>query len=266
MKQFINTSAVYGILLRNLYIWRKDLDRVVDSFWWPLMDLLFWGLTSKYLEQTSPNIPGIISLFLGGIIFWYFVIQSQRDINMPLLDEAWNRNLINIFTTPIRLRDFIAATLVLSMIKMLCTITTMTIVSYVLYRFNIFSFGWYLLPAVINLIITGWWLGFFINGLILRYGYRVQAFAWALTYLIYPFSAVLYPVSILPVWGQYIATILPTSYIFENMRTVISRGEFVPEQMVIALLLNGIFLCFSLLFLTHMYYDALKNARLVKLN
>jgi len=210
--------------------------------------------------------PHIVTFFLGGIIFWYLIIQSQRDINTPLLDEAWNRNLINIFTTPLRLRDFLAATILLGFIKMACTITTLTVVAYLFYQFNIFHFGWYLIPAVINLILTGWSLGFLINGLILRFGYRVQAFAWALTYLIYPFSGVLYPVSILPQWAQYISRGIPTSYVFENMRKVIAEGTYDGNTILLAFILNIIYLSLSLWFLTSMYYDALKNGRLVKLN
>lgn len=266
MKRFINFSAVYGILLRNLFVWRKDLDRIVDSFWWPFLDLVFWGLTSTYLQQINPGVPEIVTLFLGGIIFWYMVIQAQRDINIPLLDEAWNRNLVNIFTTPLRLRDFLVATLLLGGIKLSITIITLAGISYLLYHFNIFMFGWYLIPSVVNMILTGWWLGFLINGLILRFGYRVQAFAWALTYVLYPFSGVLYPVSVLPWWGQSVAKIVPTSYVFETMRSVIRTGEFSLPQILMAFLLNGIFLCASILFLAHMYKDALKNARLVKLN
>src|SRR3990167_5482501 len=100
---------------------------------------------------------------MGAIILWYFVQQAQRDINMPLLDEAWNRNLVNVFTTPIRLREFLTATILLGIVKLIFTMITLMGITFLFYRYNIFSIGIYLLPAIASLIVVGWWIGFIIN-------------------------------------------------------------------------------------------------------
>lgn len=266
MNNLINFSAVAAVVMRNIYEWKRNLDRVVDSFWWAIIDLIFWGLTSNYLKQNNPGIPNIVAFFIGGIILWVFVQNSQRDINMPLLNEAWNRNLINLFITPIRLREFMIGTIILGLIKLSLTCVTLILIALILYQFNIFTLGWYLLPAVVNLILVGWWIGFFINGLILRFGYRVEAFAWSLVFVIYPFSAIFYPVSILPDWAQFIAYLLPTSYIFENMRNVIFAGTYSWTSMMFSFILNMLYLTLSVIFLKLMFKEALKSARLVKLN
>ena len=122
------------------------------------------------------------------------------------------------------------------------------------------------MPAVASLIATGWAIGFFIDGLIFRFGYKIQAFAWAFIFVIYPFSAVLYPVAILPGWAQKFAAILPTSYVFENMRSVLFTGIFDVRDIIISFLLNGIYIALSLYFLKKMFQNALANGRLIKLN
>jgi len=76
----INWSGVKGIIVRHLFTWRRDLDRVVDAFWWATVDLIFWGLTSKYIEQYNTGID-IVAVFIGGIIFWSVIIGSQRVRN-----------------------------------------------------------------------------------------------------------------------------------------------------------------------------------------
>lgn len=266
MKRILSLSQVKAIVLRHLFEWRRNLDRVVDSFWWATIDLIFWGLTSSYLKQNNPGIPNIVALFIGGIILWVFVQNSQRDINMPLLNDAWNRNLINLFTTPVRLREFIVSTIILGLSKLILTAVLLIVLAIFLYQFNIFNLGLFLIPALVNLILVGWWLGFIINGLILRFGYRVESFAWAFVFIIYPFSAIFYPVSILPGWAQIISKILPTSYIFENMRNVLFYGTFSPGEIIISFLLNIFYLILSLFFLKKMFAAALIHARLVKLN
>lgn len=266
MNKLLNINPVKAIVMRNLFEWRRNLDRIVDSIWWATTDLIFWGITSSYLKQTTLGVSNIVAIFLGGIILWVIVQNSQRDINMPLLGEAWNRNLINIFTTPIRLREFIAGTIILGLMKLLLTGAILSLLAIIFYQFNIFLFGLYLIPAIINLILVGWWIGFFINGLIFRFGYRIEAFAWAFVFIIYPFSAIFYPVRILPEWAQLIAHILPTSYIFENMRQVIYTGMFSPTDILISFILNLCYLTFSIIFMCRMFTEALKSARLVKLN
>ena len=266
MGDYINFTRVKAIVVRNLFEWRRNLDRIIDSVWWASVDIIFWGLTSSYLKKSNPEIPDIVSFFLGGIILWVFVQNSQRDINMPLLGEAWNRNLINLFTTPIKLGEFIFGTIILGLIKLFITISTISLLAFFLYQFNIFKLGGYLIFAVVNLILVGWWVGFIIDGLILRFGYRIEALAWALIFVIYPFSAIFYPVSILPFWAQIIARVLPTSYIFESMREVIFNGRFDFRNIIIATILNVFYITFSIMFMKLMFKEALKHARLVKLN
>ena len=261
----INWSGVKGIIVRHLFTWRRDLDRVVDSFWWATVDLTFWGLTSKYVEQYNTGID-IVAVFIGGIILWSVIIGSQREINMPLLDEAWNRNLINLFTTPISIIEFVLATIFLGLSKLTITMSFLSLLAFILYKYNIFDNGFFLLPAFANLILTGWAVGFFINGLILRYGYKIQSFSWALLFVIYPFAAGIYPVSILPPWAQFIAKFVPPSYVFENMRSVISFGLFDLNQLIAAFILNIIYLVLAILFLKAMYAKALQLGKLIKLN
>src|SRR3989338_10183249 len=112
----MNLYSIYAIILRQLYMWRRNFDRVVDSFWWPLLDLVTWGLTCTYIQKSQNLEINLVAVLMGAIILWYFVQQAQRDINMPLLDEAWNRNLVNVFTTPIRLREFLTATILLGIV------------------------------------------------------------------------------------------------------------------------------------------------------
>ena len=261
----INWSGVKGIIIRHMYTWRRDLDRIVDAFWWATLDLIFFCLTSSYIEQYNLGFD-IVAVFIGGIIFWSVVLGSQREINMPLLDEAWNRNLINLFTTPVGIFEFVIATLILGMIKLILTISFLSFLAYLLYHFNIFRYGLLIIPSFASLILTGWSVGLIIDGLILRYGYKIQSFAWAMLFVIYPFSAVVYPVDILPRWAQVIARITPTSYIFENMREVLFSGIFNWPKFLTSMFLNFIYLILAALFLKRMYRIALDKGQLIKLN
>jgi len=102
-----------------------------------------------------------------------------------------------------------------------------------LYSFNFFSIGLSLIPFVIALLIMGWSIGVVTTAVVLRLGQGAEELAWAIAFLFQPFSAVFYPVSVLPGWMQAIARCIPASYIFEGMREILVPGGGFPTALFI---------------------------------
>jgi ABC-2 type transport system permease protein len=73
----------------------------------------------------------------------------------------------------------------------------------------------------------------------------MDSIAWMIAFMFAPFSAVFYPVEILPQWACTIAWGLPTTYIFEGMRQIIYTGEFPSYYFLVSLLLDLIYLTLS---------------------
>ena len=81
--------------------------------------------------------------------------------------------------------------------------------------------------------------------------------AWMSAYMFAPFSAVFYPVSALPVWAQKISWYLPTTYVFEGMRSILKGGAFPWGNAWISLGLNMIYLVLSIC----VFYWAFEKSR-----
>ena len=75
-----------------------------------------------------------------------------------------------------------------------------------------------------NLIVMGWWVSFGVVSLILRHGAGAESLAWSVLFGLTPFSAVFYPVSVLPPVLQPIALALPSAHVFEGMRAIVYQG------------------------------------------
>lgn len=241
-------QRIYAIILRYMYLFRQSFDKLTDAFYWPTIDLLIWGLTSAYLQTFSHN-SQILILILSGLIFWYMIWRSQYEITVNILEELWDKNLINIFVAPLKFTEWIFSLLILGVIKALLSLIFMAFLAFFLYKVQILAIGLYLIPFVALLIMTGWWVGFLVAGIILRYGTRIQTLAWSVVAIISPFSAIYYPVSVLPQWAQYVAAAIPASYIFEGMREVLKNHTLDPQKLVLALLLNSIYLLLSVIYL-----------------
>ncbi len=260
----INVHRVWAIMQRHLFSWPRDLETLAEAFWWPTFDLFIWGLMSVFLRQKEGVPAGFLSIFLGAIVLWMFVYRSQQEIGFIFLKEVWDRNFLNLLTTPLTIWEFLAASLALGTVRLVISAVWMAVIGYLLFTFNLFRMGWFLIPFVINLLMIGWSAGFFINGIILQYGNRVQSFAWTLILIIQPFSAVFYPVSAMPGWMQIVSRILPTSYVFEGMRGVLLDGRMDVPSLGIATGLNLVYLGFSLWYFRYSFERAKKTGMLVK--
>ena len=60
----------------------------------------------------------------------------------------------------------------------------------------------------------------------LRLGPASEWLVWPIPALLSPFAAVFYPVAVLPTWMQWIAHLLPPSYVFEGVRAIVAGHAF----------------------------------------
>src|SRR3989339_911279 len=139
-------NRIWGIFLRYYYNLIHTYDRLTDMLFWPFIDLVLWGLTSRYLISTGTGSNTLILALLGGIILWIFPWRGQYEITVSLLEDLWNRNLVNIFVSPVLFAEWVTTLLLLGVGKAIISFTYAGLLAYFLYATNIFAFGWQLLP------------------------------------------------------------------------------------------------------------------------
>ena len=249
----MSLRRVVAMIMRHLYLFPRTLESWAESIYWPVMDLLIWGLTTRWLENTQKNVPFLALAVLTAVVFWQVVWRASYEISVNLLEEFWNQNLANLFSTPLNVREWAISLVALGMIKNVLTLVVGVGTVYLLYRLSIFSVGWMLPPFLFSLMMSGWFIGFTSAGLIVYYGRRLQGLAWMLGFLLAPFSAVFYPIEALPVWARYVAWALPMTHVFEGMRQIL-RGEATPwAALAISLALNVVYLAASIAFFAWMF-------------
>lgn len=244
---------IWAVIVRHLYSFQRNFDRLTDSFYWPLMDIFIWGLTSAWIQKSQTGVPNIVAILLTGLVFWQIVWRGNYEISVNLLEEFWNQNLVNLFSTPLKLSEWIISVIILSIIKMCITVSVCVIAVYILYATNIFTLGWYLIPFVVSLLMSGWIMGFLGSSVIIYWGQKVQTIAWTMGFLFAPFSAVYYPLDQLPPWVQSISLWLPTTYVFEGMRTVLFTGTLDLTMVAKSFALNIIYLTLALRLFAFMF-------------
>ena len=239
----MNFRRISALLLRYLLLYRQSWTRVMEIFFWPVMDLLVWGFLTAYLLKVGAgNVPSMITFLIGAMIFWDLLYRAQQGVTISFLEDVWARNLLNIFVAPVTIVEFLSATFVLGIIKVLVNGLVLAVLAWALYAFNIFQLGFTLIPFVISLMLMGWAMGMVTVALIMRWGHAAEALAWGIPFLVQPLSAVFYPVDVLPVWLQWFAWTLPSTYVFEGMREVLRTGVTPWTMLWMSLGLNVVYL------------------------
>lgn len=259
----MSLSRIRGVFFRYYYSFWKGIHHLADLFYWPLVDILLWGLASVWIRSQS-DVPMLPLMMMTALIFWQIAWRGSADISINLLQEFWHRNLINLFSTPLKLSEWICGVLLVSLCKLGVSILFGSIVVYILYALNVFTVGWAFIPFAAMLLMFGWTLGFIAAGCIVYRGHQVEMLAWMIVAVFAPFSAVFYPVDVLPRWAQTISWCLPTTYVFEGMRQILHGQPFPLTYFWYSFGINTVYLCISVFFFRKMF-ELSRNKGLARL-
>ncbi len=223
---------VGAVVLRDYYVLRRSPPRLLEIVYWPLVEVLIWGYVSMFLQANQ--VPTILAMLLGGILLWQVLYRSQETVTIAFMEDIWSRNLLNVFTSPLSTSEYLAGVIVFGLLKLIVGTAVMAVLALLLYGFGLLRMGPELLPFVFLLLVMGWSLAIITIGIILRFGQSAEIVAWAMAFAFQPFSAVFYPVDVLPAGMQVVAHLVPASYIFEGMRAVLAGQGVVWSNLGIA--------------------------------
>jgi ABC-2 type transport system permease protein len=260
----ISTSAltlsphrVGAMVLRYVYLLRSSWSRVLDLIYWPAVQLFVWGFLQFYLAQHSGFFARASGMFIGAILLWDILFRGQLGFSVSFLEEMWSRNLANLMFSPLRPIEFVAALMVMSVVRLAVGMVPVTILAIVFFGFNLYGFGIALAAFFLNLILTSWSVGIVVSGLVMRNGMGAETLAWTVMFVLMPLTCVYYPVSVLPDWLQWVAWALPPTYVFEGMRALVLEQTFRGDLMLAAFALNLVYFAIAVA----VFLALLKSAR-----
>jgi len=229
-----------AMMLRYWYLLRSSWPRLLDLVYWPTVQMVTWGFLQYYISTNAGFFARAGGTFIGAVLLWDILFRGQLGFSISFLEEMWSRNIGNLMMSPLRPLEFIAALMVMSVVRLAIGAVPVTILAIAFFGFNLYGMAFALVAFFCNLMLTSWAIGIFVSGLILRNGMGAENLAWSIMFLFMPLTCVYYPVTTLPVWLQPVAWLLPPTYVFEGMRTLLIQKVFRPDLMVDALALNAV--------------------------
>lgn len=253
-----------AIVLRQFYLIRGSPARIFPLFVWVAIDMVLWGFMSRYLNSvTAPGLDFVPAL-LGAVLLWDFLTRVMQGVTMAFFEDVWSRNFLNLFATPLSITEYVGGLVLSSIATSSIGLFVMLLVAGSVFGLSLLTYGLLLVPFLLVLFLFGIALGIFGAAIVLRLGPSAEWFVWPIPAVVSPFAGVFYPLATLPEWMRAVAHLLPPSYVFEGMRTIVAGGAFSGTSLLWGVGLAVLYILLASWFFTRVYRHAVRTGLIAR--
>ncbi len=253
-----------AIALRQWYLARGSLTRIIPMCVWVGVDIILWGFISKYLGSITQETGRMVPIFLGAMLLWGFLVRVMQGTTMAFMEDTWSRNFLNLFATPIRISEYIAGLVISSIFTSAIGLVVMALLATTVFGLSFMTYGLAIVPFMLSIFLFGIALGIVGCAIMLRLGPAAEWFVWPIPALLSPFACVFYPLATLPHWMQLIAQAVPPSYVFEAMRGVVAGQGADYHALAVSLALDALDIVLASFTFGSVYRHALQSGLIAR--
>ncbi len=260
----MKTKRIYAIFLRQWFLVIGNKTRLIPIFLWSLLDILLWGFISQYLKGVVGTALNFTTIFLGAVLLWDFLTQVMQGITASFFEDVWSRNFLNIFSSPLKISEYISGLVMISIVRSILVLVIMLVFANIVFGLSVLVYGISLAAFLFILFISGITLGIFGVSIVLRLGPSAEWLIWPIPAILSPFVGIFYPLSTMPHWMQLISYILPPSYVFEGIRTIVGGGAFPAESLLIGMILSVVYIVIAYVVFLAVYRKAVRTGLIAR--
>jgi len=221
----ISFLPIGAIVIRHIRVLLRD-PNVLLYLYWPMLDIFTWGYLGAWIQQSqAAGLHNFEVAALLGILLWQVVGRGANTIIFSFSEELWSNNVVNLFSLPLRIIEWIGGVILFYAIMIMITAITCMGIIFMFYDVSL----WYIFSTFLiflpPLFISGIWLGFAALQIVVTFGKRGVELGHVISWFLSPFSGAYYPIDVLPIWGQKISALLPMSYVLQGMREYVMNQK-----------------------------------------
>ena len=255
---------VFALVLRQTYLIRGSVSRLIPLFIWVAIDMVLWGFMTKYLNTVAPAGFDFVPVLLGAVLMWDFFTRVMQGVTMAFFEDVWSRNFLNLFASPMSIGEYLTGLVVSSVMTSSVGLLIMLTLATAVFGLSFFAYGTALLAFLLVLFTFGIALGILACCMVLRLGPSAEWFIWPIPAVLSPFAGVFYPIATLPRWMQLIARLLPPSYVFEGMRAIVLGRPFELSSLAAGAVLSVAAVFIACATFTRVYRHAVRSGLIAR--
>jgi ABC-2 type transport system permease protein len=206
---------VWAFALRNLLMAQRNVFFAFELLFWPVVGVISIGLMTRFLQLA----PADTAFVLIGTIALSIVQICQLDVAYAVLYDVWSKSMKHQFLAPIAMRHLTIGSWLIGILRGLLVFVLLSALAWRAFGFDPFAGGVVGLAVfLLGCFLTAWIAGVFVCTLIMLFGTRAEAFAWASANLVLVLSGIYYPISLLPDAAAVAAATIPLTYFLDAYR------------------------------------------------
>lgn len=241
-----------------------SFSRVMPLFVWVAIDITLWGFITKYLNTVSNSGFNFVPVVLGAVLLWDFFVRVMHGVTTTFLEDVWNRNFLNMFSSPLTVNEYVCGLVLTSVISSIVGLLVMLGLATTFFGLSFAAYGLLIIPFILVIILFGIAIGIFGSGVVLWFGPASEWFVWPIPAIISPFVGVFYPISTLPGWMQLPSYILPPAYVFEDIRLIMSGNQVSVTGLAFSMLMAVGYIILAGYFFNRVYKRAVRTGLIAR--
>ena len=125
----LSINRVRAMVRRYWYLLRSSWPRILDLIYWPAVQMLMWGFLQLYVSQNGGPFARTSGVFIGAVLLWDILFRGQLGFSISFLEEMYAHNLANLMMSPLRPVEFIAALMIMSIVRLLIGMIPVTLLA-----------------------------------------------------------------------------------------------------------------------------------------
>lgn len=265
MSNYFSPHRCVALTIHYLQSMKRNPARFIEIIVWPSFELLLFGMLALSIHQSANTTLTTSIGILTGVMYWNFTARIVQESVAQFLDDAFSKNLQNLFIAPFSLLELSVSLMLSSVIKLCVSFLFLLLITYTLLPSFFAALTVIHSVLLFELIVFGSILTIYALAIIFLFGARVSFVGWFISTILQVFSCVFFERYVLPGVLYPISYLVPSSYIFEAMRATTSHTLADPHAQYIILSLLGIYFICAVFLLNISYKFARKNAILTKI-
>lgn len=230
--------AVGAFALRNLLMASRNVFFVFELVFWPLVGVVSIGLMSRFLTLG----PAEAAYVLSGTIALSTVQVCQLDVAYAVLFDVWSKSVKHQFLAPIGVRHLTTGSWLVGVLRGLIVFALLAGLARAAFGFDVLRGGVAALAVFLaGCFLTAWVVGVLVCALVMLFGTRAEASAWASVNLVMVLAGIYYPVSVLPAAVQGLSAAIPLTHFLDAYRGHFGFPPTSPAPVLTGLILSAVY-------------------------
>lgn len=256
----LSFSPIWAVTLRQAYLWRHDINHLLMSLYWPILDTLIWGFLGAWISKSGPTgFQNYETAALLGILLWQVVGRGAQVFGFAFCEELWQHNIVNMFSLPLRTIEWMLGVILFYAFALIVIVSVCMLVIFMLYDLSV----WYTISTFLifmpPLFLCCIWLGFTCLQILVLIGKRGVEIGFIIMWCLLPFCGAYYPIEVLPAWGKTLSAFIPMSYVFTGMRGYVMQQQDPTHNLLIGYAMGAVYAAIAVVLFIYCFNQSKKN-------